>query len=127
MDSLDGYLVEQRFDMWKPRMFGLEGGQAVNQSFGIKVMGARRIDGPQHEIDLASGLINPGISITQRFGNGLQVSQRPHRDLEIHAHDLTLVLLNSPVLADTSDCGRVSHTPRPFPEAQRLEDGAIIP
>jgi len=62
-------------------MFGIGGGQAVNQSLGIKVMGARRINGAQHEINLAFGLINPGISIPQSLGNRLQVSQRPHRDL----------------------------------------------
>jgi hypothetical protein len=92
-------------------MFGIGGGQAMNQSLGIKVMGARRIDGTQHEIDLASGLIDSGISIPQRLGNGFQVGHRPRRDLEINAHDLTFVLLNSPVLSDTPDRGRVSHTP----------------
>ena len=68
----------------------------MNQSLGIKMMGARRIDGAQHEIDLASGLINSGISIPQRLGNGFQVSHRPRRDLEVHAHDLTFVLFAQP-------------------------------
>jgi len=63
VDSFDGYLVKQRFNVWKPCKIGIRSGQTVNQSLGVKVMGARRIDGAEYEIDFSSGLINPGISI----------------------------------------------------------------
>ncbi|UEM23277.1 hypothetical protein JL100_011255 [Skermanella mucosa] len=113
VDAFDRNLVEQRFDMGKPSGVGIGGMEAMNQSLGIQMARARRIDRGKHEVQFAFRQASPGMPIARFLGGGLQIGQFQLRNLEVRPHDVTRVLLDRAIPPDAPRRGGIDHDCQP--------------